>query len=196
MHLVRRVLLALACATVALPASAAPVLIDFESLADGEIIAAQFSGDGATFSGGPMTLVAGLSLNEIDFPPRSGSNVASDAGGPITITFAHAVGLVSGYFTYNHALTLQAYRGVTSLGSVVSTLNDNTATLGGPVNEQLSFASPGGITSVVITGNAQGSSFALDDLEFEELQRVPEPSSMALLLIGLGLAGRRVTRRH
>src|SRR5207244_4503963 len=51
-----------------------PIVIDFEGLQDGTILSNQYSG--VTFSNA-IILTAGISLNEFEFPPLSGTNVAS-----------------------------------------------------------------------------------------------------------------------
>src|SRR5688572_11915416 len=66
------------------PVQAAPVLIDFDALGDGDGDAVTNQFAGVMFSNATV-LTAGLSLNELDYPPRSGSNVVYDNGAPITI---------------------------------------------------------------------------------------------------------------
>src|SRR5579859_4683074 len=81
-------------------------IINFEGLADGTILANQYPG--LAFSNA-IILTAGISLNEFEFPPHSGVNVASDNGGPITIEFSTPVVSFGGYFTYLEPLTLDAF---------------------------------------------------------------------------------------
>src|ERR1035437_846057 len=81
-------------------------LLDFESLTSLEVVTTQFPG--LTFSN-TITLTAGISLNELDFPPRSGVNVVSDDGGPISILFSTPMLSFSGYFTYIVPLSLEAF---------------------------------------------------------------------------------------
>ena len=108
--------------------TAAPIVIDFETLTDSEIITTQFPG--LTFTNG-IALSAGISLNEFEFPPYSGFNVASDDLGPLQIDFASPVDLVGGYFTYLESITLQAFNpGNTLLGSVSSAFSSNLALSG------------------------------------------------------------------
>ena len=112
------------------PASldAANITVTFEGLADSTVLATQYSG--LTFSNA-IILSAGISLNEFEFPLHSGSNVASDNGGPITISFASPVESVSGYFTYGVSLTIQAFDGSNNLlASAVSRFSSNEALLG------------------------------------------------------------------
>ena len=46
--------------------------LDFESLSDGDAVTNQFIGEGVTFSNASI-LTAGVSLNEFEFPPKSGN---------------------------------------------------------------------------------------------------------------------------
>src|SRR5579872_7436665 len=80
--------------------------IDFEGFPDSTTLAAQYPG--LTFSNA-IILTAGISLNEFEFPPHSGVNVASDNNGPIKISFATPVSSVSGFFTYLEPLSLTAF---------------------------------------------------------------------------------------
>ncbi len=177
----------LSCAAIT-SASAAAVVYDFESLADGQSLSVQIPG--LTFAN-TVALEAGFSLNEFEFPPRSGSHVVSDDGGAITIEFASPIVSVGAFFTYTAALTLAAYdAGNNLLGSGTSLFVANLAASGDPgssPNERLSFAdSSGRIARVVITGHVQGGSFTMDDLTVDRGHTVPEPSTVAL---GLGLMG-------
>lgn len=77
----------LALLTFAAPAILANT-IDFEGLPDSTNVTNQYSG--VIFSNA-IILTTGISLNEFEFPPHSGTNVASDNGGPLSITFASPV---------------------------------------------------------------------------------------------------------
>jgi hypothetical protein len=79
--------------------SAEATVISFEGLSDSATLTNQFAG--LTFTNA-IILTAGISLNEFDFPPHSGVNVAADLGGAMTITFAAPQQSVGGYFTYVH----------------------------------------------------------------------------------------------
>jgi hypothetical protein len=157
-------------------------LIDFEDLADSTAIGSSYSGLGLTFTNGTV-LTAGISLNEFDFPPFSGVNVAFDDGGPITIQFASPVSFVSAYFTYTQQLTFAAFDALNNpLGSVLSTSSNNLG-----LNELLQLTAPG-IQRIVISADPAGTSFTMDDLSFTtETTPVPEPAAFRLLCCGLAL---------
>jgi hypothetical protein len=59
-------------------ANAGLISVDFEGLADSTSLTNQYAG--LLFTNASV-VTAGLSLNEIEFPPRSGVNVAIDTGG-------------------------------------------------------------------------------------------------------------------
>ena len=160
----------------------ATTVINFEQFNDSEILTTQIPG--LTFTNTTI-LTAGISLDEFEFPPHSGSNVASDNGGPITITFSSLVSFFDGYFTYAEPLTLDGFGSANNLlASVNSQFSSNLALSGDPgssPNEFLQISSPAGFTQVTITGDPNGGSFVMDDISFGS---VPEPGSYALLLLG------------
>jgi hypothetical protein len=163
--------------------------IDFEGFPDSTILATQYPG--LTFSN-TIILTSGISLNEFEFPPYSGVNVASDNNGPITIDFSTPITSFSGYFTYLEPLTLAGYNAVdTQVASAVSDYSNNTACLGGPPcfgdpgsspNEFIELSFAGGMSSVTITGDPLGGSFTMDDISYTS--SVPEPSSLPLVISG------------
>ena len=200
MRLLRSALLVSALAIYSSPVHAAPILIDFESLSDLEDVTGQFSADGILFTGA-TALVAGAvggSLNEIDFPPSSGNTVIYDSGGGIQIDFLNGISSFSGLFTYATSVTLTAFSEATVLGTVTSLLGSNLGT-----NELLQFAFAGGITRITLVGDLNGGSFTMDDLTVNtlDMQPVPEPGTVSLLLLGVSVLaargkvrGRRVGR--
>lgn len=192
-------LLALGLAVMASPAAAAVMVYDFDGLADSTPLTNQVAG--LVFSN-TTVIKASVSLNETEFPPRSGDGVAFDDGGAISINFSAPVFSVGGYFTYVGGLSLSAFDGANHLlGTVTSAFGANTITTGDPgssPNELLSFVDAGGlIARVVITGNIAGDSFVLDDLTVDIGNTVPEPQTLllALALLGAGCLPRGWMRR-
>ena len=182
------VLVVIGFLTVGFVKASAETIIDFEGLSDSEIVTTQFLSLGLTFEH-TIALTAGISLNEFEFPPRSGSNVVFDDGGPITISFTAPMSGVGAYFTYLTALTLSFYNNLdVLLGTATSAFSTNLALSGDPgssPNEHLLLADTPGIFKVVITGDPDaGGSFTMDDLT---LTSVPEPAT--LILLGCGLIG-------
>jgi PEP-CTERM motif len=170
----------------------APVVVDFEAFSDLEVLSAQIPGltlsNATVLSSGSV----GGSLNEVDFPPHSGTNVVVDSGGGMTIDFASPVTTVSGFFTYSTSLTFNAYdAGLSLVGTDISDFSLNVASSGDPgsaPNEVLGVVFGSGISRVTITGDPGGFSFVLDDLTFSYLsEAVPEPGTLCLVLVALAL---------
>jgi hypothetical protein len=167
-------------------ARAATLFVDFEGFADSTILTNQYTG--LTF-GNAIILSAGISLNEFEFPPHSGTNVASDNGGPLSILFASPILSFSGYFTYAQPLTLLAFDAasnqVTSATSAFSNNEALSGDAGSSPNELLQLSFPAGISSVTITGDPAGGSFVMDDIAYTtQASGVPEPSTITLLGLG------------
>ena len=171
---------------VAAPVSlqAGTILIDFEGFGDSTSLTTQYSG--LSFTNATI-ITAGISLNEFDFPPRSGVNVVFDDAGPISILFASPILSFSGFFTHTVPLTLAAFDASTAqVASAKSAFSSNLALSGDPgssPNEFLSVSFPGGISSITISGDPLGGSFVLDDAAYTSA--VPEPGSLLLLLSGM-----------
>ena len=159
-------------------------VLDFEGLADATSVGGTYAAQGVSFSNARV-LTAGLSLNEFDFPPTSGSNAVFDDGGPVSGTFSTPVSSLSGYFTYSARVTLRAFdTSNVELLSVSSAFTENYVSSGtGSPNELLSLSFPGGISSFRIEGERAGSSFVMDDFAFTP---VPEASSAAVVGAALG----------
>lgn len=196
-NILKTAFVAALCALLGLPLAQATV-IDFESLLDSEIVTTQFAG--LTFQN-TMALTAGLSLNDLEFPPKSGVNVVLDNGGPIIISFINPMISVSGFFTYTTGLSFLAFDSIgTQIAAANSAFNSNLALsgdVGSTPNEFLQVTSSSGIASISISGDPAGGSFALDDLTFRQasLNPVSEPATFALLPIGLAAIGLRRRRR-
>jgi hypothetical protein len=168
------------------PFLVADTVINFDGpgITDGLFITNQFPN--LVFTNA-LVQVPGVDLNEFDFPPHSPPNVVIDSGGPIAINFSTPVPGFGGFFTYNVALTLDAFDISNNLvATAQSTFSNNTGTAGDPFsspNEFLKVDFAGGISEVTITGNPGGNSFALDDATIRSATTaVPEPSAFLLLL--------------
>ncbi len=165
------------------------MVIDFETfpdatpIPDSTILTTQFPG--LTFSN-TIILSAGISLNEFEVPPHSGQNVASDNGGPMSITFDNPILSFAGYFTYYEPLTIQAFDATGALvASANSAFSINVGCDPGPFclgdpgsspNEFIQVVFANGISSVTITGDPAGGSFALDDATTMTQSSAPEPN--------------------
>ncbi len=168
--------------------------INFEGLTDGTSVGSYYAG--LTFTNATV-LSAGVSLNELEFPPHSGQNVVLDDGGPIRINFALPVSAFSAYFTYASPLLISAFDGSgTLLGAVTSSFLANYTSSGNPPNELLSLAFGQGIASVLLAGDPAGGSFVMDDISYSvggavppppppPVTTTPEPSAVVLLGTGV-----------
>ena len=161
------------------------VTINFDGLADGTAITAQYAG--LVFSN--LTVAtAGVSLNEFEFPPQSGMNVALGNGGPITIVFSIPVISFDAFFTYSVPLTLEAFNTSNTLVASANSLFANNEGLSGvpgsSPNELIQVSSSSGISSVEILSAPSGS-FAMDDVTYAtSTTSIPEPSSLILAFAG------------
>lgn len=178
---------------------ATTITIDFESFNDSDIVTNQLPD--LTFAD-TIILSSGISLNEFEFPPHSGSNVASDNGGPITIDFANPTDMVAGYFTYTEPFTLTAFDSTdTEVASASSAFSNNEAISGDPgssPNEYIGVSWAAGISSVTLEADPNGGSFTLDDLTYDGVQTAstPEPSSLMLFMGAAGVALAASRLRH
>ncbi len=157
---------------------AGSITTDFDSLLDGDLLTNQLPGIAASNA---IIYSAGISLNEFEFPPRSGKNVASDAGGPVTVLFDAPLLTVSVYLTYLTPLTFQAFDSSNALLATANSAFSSNLALSGDAgsspNELLSIVAAG-IRKIVITGDSNGGSFTLDDLTYTPAPTgVPEPAT-------------------
>ena len=193
----------LAVAICAMPRLASPAVIDFETLSEfnADVVTNQFVD--LLFGNAPVW-TAGVSLNELDYPPNSGSNVilGLDAvtGSDLRIDFLAPVASFGGFFTYATAVQLQAFDSADGLlGSVVSAASENFASSLTPSPNEFLNLSFANMAYVLISGV-----YVLDDITYELGQvdtggggdpptSVPEPGTLTLLVSGvaLTLASRR-----
>lgn len=178
----------LACALLAglqlTEAAATP--IDFEAYTDNTPLTNEEAG--LTFSGG-VILTAGVSLNEFDFPPTSGVNVLGALSGTLDIALDTPATGFSGYFSHLEELTFSGYDSLHNLLFSIATANSSN--LGGST---LISHSADGLALLSITG-AQGLGFTLDDLDIQSAAAIPEPGSLALLMLG-GLSALAAGRKR
>jgi hypothetical protein len=190
---------ALSLLLLALSPLSAQTVQNFEGFADNTALTTQLTG--LTFTGSSV-YTSGISLNNAQYPPRSGVDVVTNTtGSTITITFATPIPSVSGYYTYSGGtLTVQAFSATsTLLATSTSAFANNTAlggALGSSPNELITVSSPG-IASITITGTGVNS-FTLDDLTYGAATTVPTVSVSAmgglvflLALLGCFAAGRQ-----
>jgi hypothetical protein len=154
------------------------IIIDFEDLTDSTPVTTQYAG--LTFSD-TTVITAGISLNEFEFPPHSGTNVAFDDGGPISIFSDTPIESFGAYFTYTEALTLTAFDSLgDTVGTATSAFSNNLACLDGPPcqgdpgsspNEFIQIALDQTFVHITIQGDPGGTSFTMDDVTYET---VPE----------------------
>jgi hypothetical protein len=171
---------------ICVPAAFADIMtIDFEGVVDLTPITNQYAG--LVFSNATV-ISAGVSLNEFEFPPHSGINVAFDDGGMMSISFLTPVLNFSACFTYTQPLTLTANDALNNVVASVSSQFANNLALSGDAgssaNELLSLNFAGGISEITIAGGPGGGSFTVDDITVETsdtTSTVPEVSSLTLL---------------
>lgn len=145
---------------------------------------------GITFGGAQLLYLSQGCLSG-SFPPHSGDGVVFDAGTPITLTLHEIEGgefgngdTVSGYFTTNSDITMNAYNGGVLVASAFFQ-GPNFVGSGGTPNAFLSVYAPE-IDTVVIFSSTGPDSFTLDDLTYP-ISDTPEPTT--LVLLGTGLLG-------
>lgn len=163
--------------------SAFATVIDFEGFADSTPLTTQIPG--LTFANATV-ITAQITLNEFEFPPHSGTNVAFDDGGMLSFSFSTPQVRVGAFFTYGTALTFEAFDATdTLLGTARSAFSNNEAVSGDPGSSPNEFLSLtfAGISRVRITGDPAGTSFTIDDLT------VAEPSTLSLILALTAVAG-------
>ena len=186
MRVVRAFLCALVVGLVAQPVAAAPITLDFEDLFEFDGVGTQYPG--VNFLNA-VVLTAGSALNEIDFPPASGVNVAAlDSRGTVDLLFDAPILSFSAFFTYVDGLLVEAFdAGGTLIDDASSAHASNIATGPNPPNESIAVAGAG-IRRIRISG----ADFVFDDVTYDTAQVVPEPASLGLLLAGaLAAAFRR-----
>jgi hypothetical protein len=165
-------------------------VVTFEEIIDGTPVRDFYLSSSVRFELA-TAISAGLSLNELEFPPHAGNSVAYDNTGPIIIRFTVPVSSAYGYFTYQAQLNLLAFDVAGALLQTSSSSYSNNTAISGVAgsapNEQLGFVLGSPLISrIEIRGDAAGSSFVFDDFTFGAPgTTVPEPGSLALVLVAL-----------
>jgi len=166
------------------------VTIDFENMPDLTPVNNFYSSFGVNFQNA-VSLTAGLSLNEFDYPPSSGLVAIGDDNAPITIYFDNLASNIFANFTYSSLLTFSAFDANSHL--VGTFTNNQLSNLGTTQLISLTFSD---IKSLEIAGSVNNS-FIMDNFNFTEsrVSQVPEPSTFFLLGAGLfGIIGYRKYR--
>jgi hypothetical protein len=170
------------------PGLASPTVIDFESLAELEIVDNQFLGLGADFNGSTSVLSSGGLLNPL-FPPYSGDKVIyDDPSLGIGIIRIDAVGplwcMAGGYVTGNSNVTLTAYASDSSVLGTDSTGGANYIGAGTGLlpNIFLSVSAP---NIAYVEFSDGGNSYTVDNFTFQ----IPAPGAILLGSLGICLVG-------
>lgn len=170
-------------------------VIDFNSIANEEVISNQYVPDGVMFSG-----LLGLT-NPGDADLFNGSPIASNwsysqgqhIGLTWTATFDTLQRAVGFYSETNDTddVTIEAFLN----GSLVESINFPNTT-GLYTVDFIGIQNAGGFDSIqVTTAENHNGFFAMDDFRFQ-VAAVPEPSTYALMIGGLGLVGFMARRRR
>jgi hypothetical protein len=171
------------------PGLASPTVIDFESLAEFEIVDDQFLSEGADFNGNSSVLsLSGGSLNPL-FPPYSGDKVIYDdpylGCGIIRIDAVGPVwNMVGGYVTGNSNVTLTAYASDSSVLGTDSTGGANYTGAGTGLLPNI-FLSVRAANIAYVEFSNSGNSFTVDNFTFQ----IPAPGAILLGSLGIGLVG-------
>lgn len=162
------------------------VTINFETLPDSYDVGSFYHASYGVDFQSAISLTAGYSLDQIDFPPHSGimvvgDNVAND-GDPMVLTFVNPVNHISAYFAYGSQLTFSAYNSNNILIETYVTPVDFY--LGA---DQFISLSASGVSRLDIAG-ATADSFIMDDLSFTQNMPANIPDGGATItMVGIGM---------
>jgi hypothetical protein len=176
------------------------ITVNFESAAIDSQPAEQFAGLGVHFSSGSFGIVGGIGNGDPGNWSLDGTDGSKFLGfnGPysVTITFDTPVAYVSVDAARSNGSQPGDTFTLTAFNASSSQIGTQTVTLGAINSWQAVALSVPNIKSVVLTGG--GISFhpyGVDRIQFSTVSPIPEPATVWLLGVGLGLVGLRV-RRH
>lgn len=170
-------------------------LIDFDNLEDFAVATSGISGVDIE---GLVALSAGLSLNEFQFPPRSGSIAATNESSEVIFVFGPRIFSFSAYFSYVEPFQLFAY-GVNgeNLGIFPSAKNSHFAdgdSLVNFIHEEIKIFAEEPISKIIISSDSTYS-YVVDDVTFSHVTQVPELSTSMYFIFGLTLISGCFARR-
>ncbi len=142
-------------------AQAQTAVLDFEGLPEGQAAGTAISGVSFTNA---TVLQSAASLNETEYPPRSGNKVLCDIGGPMKVVFSQPVKSFTAYVTHAQTVTLKMLAGNGGVVTSTTVSGDNRQGSGKTPNEAIQLTSDTGFTQVELSSAAGGSSFTVDDI--------------------------------
>ena len=155
--------------------------ITFEELSDSQTVGDFYAG--VVFNNA-VAHTAGISLNDAEVPPHSGSNVILNDFGPIEIDWTNAIGDFEAFFTYTAPLEIDFLFDGKEVGSETTAFNNNLALsgdAGSSPNERIAFSGHGAFNEVRIESDG---AYGIDDVSFDKAQQVtPEPGTFGLIVL-------------
>lgn len=174
---IRQLVLACALALVGTAAYAAPITLNFDDVPDETLLNTAYSGLGVTFNATASVFLGGGGvISQPNFASGSGSFST-----PLDIVFDNYGNSISAFNVTNSSFTLSAYDANWTL------LGSGSTSDFGPTG----FVSLSNIGQIKYARFTSDSLFGIDDLSFDAVEAadVPEPATLASLMLGLGLIG-------
>ncbi len=203
-------------------ASAHATVVSFDNLAVGTVVSTQYAGEGVTFSPGggsytgvvnPPSTNAGfatntdLTISAFDgslgegaplsgMVLRSNANFAAENGDPVfTLTFSAPVTSLS----LDFGDVKNAFQGEAAIFAVEPATNEAVSIALAPSAKNGTATAaglPAGVTTIVVVPGTNKDFVAVDNLTFTLAAPVPEPTTAATFLVGLGVLGLLLKRRR